>query len=170
MMRLCKLCESIPFASLPAFPQDSYNAGSSGKQYIHHCFRRKDGTDNVVIAGEAARAVRYHATIESLREAAAAECGLCTLVLGEADALLAELDSLDENTVTMLRYSQPTFDMWVTQRPDGGQGLWIISEPSVDRRGGTIMPIAAFAFVVENGMSCFFARTCGSEERIESKY
>lgn len=149
-MRLCKLCESIPFESLPAFPQDSYHAGSSGKQHIHHYFRRRDCPD-VATTAETARVFRYHATIDSLREAAAAECDLCTLVLGEADALLSELDSLEESELTTLRYSPPTFDMWVTQRPDGGQGLWVISEPSVNRRSGTIMPIAAFAFVVEEG-------------------
>ncbi|OAR02778.1 hypothetical protein LLEC1_07878 [Akanthomyces lecanii] len=148
-MRLCNVCESIPFESLPAFPVDSYHAGSSGKQYIHHYFRREDRPDDVSPTEEAARVVRYHATIDSLREAAAAECDLCTLVLGEADALLAELQSLEENESTRLTYSPPTFDMWVTQRPDGGQGLWIISEPSSHRRSGTIMPIAAFAFVVE---------------------
>ncbi|OAA64154.1 Heterokaryon incompatibility [Akanthomyces lecanii RCEF 1005] len=115
---------------------------------MHHYFRRRDCPDDVATA-EAARVVRYHATIDSLREAAVAECDLCTLVLGEAEALLAELNSLEESGLTTPRYSPPTFDMWVTQRPDGGQGLWVISEPSVDRRSGTIMPIAAFAFVVE---------------------
>lgn len=159
-MRLCKLCESIPFESLPAFPKELYHAGSSGKRYIHHYFRQKDFADDVAATEKTSRAVRYHATIDSLREAAAAECGLCILVLGEADALLAELDSLDENTVTMLRYSPPTFEMWVTQRPDGGQGLWVISEPRLDRRGGTIMPIAAFAFVVEEGMFYCFRHVC----------
>lgn len=164
-MRLCRLCETIPFPSLPVFPSDSYHAGLSGKQYIHHCFRARDNPDTAVAAAaaEAAQRVRYHASLDALREAAAAECGLCTLVLGEADALLAELDSLGEDERTRARYSPPTFEMWLVQRPNGGQGFWVMSEASADRRGGTIMPIAAFAFTVEEGMFGFAVWTCDLE-------
>lgn len=151
-MPLCQLCRSIDFASLPSFPSNSFHAGLTGKQYIQHYYKARDGSSDVAADAETARRVRYHASIESLREAASTGCDLCALVQREVDALLAELAGLEADETTKGNYAAPTFDMWLTQRPEGGQGFWVISERSIRGRMETIMPIAAFVFVVEAGM------------------
>ncbi|KAJ3498975.1 hypothetical protein NLG97_g706 [Lecanicillium saksenae] len=121
----------------------------SGQKHIHEYYPRLATPAGAVAAAEAAKSVRYHSSIETLREAAAAGCELCILVLGEANALLAELAALEKDSTRLGRHSAPLFDMWLTQRPEGGQGFWVISDQKFPRRAAVIMPIAAFGFVVE---------------------
>lgn len=155
-MQLCKLCKSISFSTLPPFPQEQFAAGLTGRKYIHQFYRRKHDSSNAAAAAVVAAAearTKHHATIELLREAAVEGCNLCTLIQGEALLLLAEIADFDESRGGRGRpYFPPSFDMWLTQRPDGGQGFWVMSEASADGGGGNvIMLIAAFAFVVEAG-------------------
>lgn len=158
MMQLCKLCSSIPFQALPLFPQEQFVARLTGRKYIHQFYRKKNDSSHTAAATTAGAAVetrvKHHPSIELVREAAAGGCNLCTLIQGQADLLLAELEDFKESRSGRGRpYFPPSFDMWLTQRPDGGQGFWVMSEASVDGGGANvIMPIAAFGFVVEAGM------------------
>ena len=155
-MRLCHVCESISFESLPAFPQEDYEAQLTGRQYIQSFSRRSWLTSHNVVAGATAAEtprIKHHTSIDSLREAAAKGCELCTLIQDEAEKLLAELEGLEEYPGGRGKpYSPPNFDMWLIRRPEGGCGFWVLSEPSNITDGWVILPIAAFGIVVEQGM------------------
>lgn len=95
--------------------------------------------------------VRHHASLADLRRAADDGCKLCRLILAQADALLTEL-----KTVTPARRNQdylPNFEMWLSQRGDGGQGFCVMSNIGDPANGTKIVPVAAFGFVVDDGMS-----------------
>jgi hypothetical protein len=155
-MPLCQVCESISFESLPAFPQKDFEAELTGQTYIQS-FTRKDWTTsrNGAVDATTAAAVRvkHHTSVEVLREAASRGCELCTLIRDEADKLLTELDGLEEYPGGRGKpYPSPSFDMWLTQRPEGGRGFWVLSEPSNNMGGRMVLPIAAFGIVVDEGM------------------
>lgn len=157
MIRLCQVCDSISFEALPTFPQDDYEAGLTGKQYIQR-FTRKNWSLSSDAAEKTAR-VKHHTSLESLREAASNGCDLCKLIQDEAEKLLAELDGLEDRPDGRGKpYPSPSFDMWLTQRPEGGRGFWVVSEPSQSTSGRVILPIAAFGVVVEEG--AFDLRCC----------
>ena len=146
-MPLCDICKSIPFEDLPPFPEEEYIRTLTGLEYVQTIVRNRDASRDAT-----ASSVRHHANIEGLRGAAAKGCELCLLIQGEADAMLAELDGLEG---LMKRYSDgpPTFDMWLTKRPDGGQGFWVLSECSTSVGGTEIVPVAGFGFAVAEGVS-----------------
>lgn len=148
-MPLCDICKSIPFEDLPPFPEEEYFRTLTGLEYVQTLVPNKD-----VSRDATASSVRHHASIEGLREAAAEGCELCLLIQGEADVMLAELEGLEG---VMEQYSNflPTFDMWLTKRPDGGQGFWVLSECNPSVRGTVTVPVAAFGFAVAEGMSEF---------------
>ncbi|XWX01535.1 hypothetical protein V2A60_009563 [Cordyceps javanica] len=139
-MPLCQTCQSIPFGNLPPFPKDEYRAGLSGLEHVHP-FSRRGGTAAQDVP---TTRVRHHASLEGLGRAAADGCELCVLIRAQADALLAELETPKAKEG---RYSPPDFDMWLTQRCDGGQGFWVWSAPTFNSRAA-VLPVAAFAFVV----------------------
>ena len=119
---------------------------STGLKYVQHLVRHKDAFRDAT-----ASSVRHYANIEGLRRAAAEGCGLCLLIQGEADAILAELDGL-EGLMKHYSGSPPTFDMWLTKRPEGGQGFWVLSECSTSAKGAVTIPVAAFGFALAECM------------------
>lgn len=147
-MIVCQVCESIAFDNLPAFPWDRYATGLSGKQYQHSFYRMVPEAPDTAVSS-----VRYHANLEALRAAAAAECALCVIILAQAEALLAELVELHKHAeaAEARLYPTPTFDMWLVRRPDGDQGFWVMSEGPKSKDMALVSLIAAFAFAVPDG-------------------
>ncbi|OAA69242.1 Heterokaryon incompatibility [Akanthomyces lecanii RCEF 1005] len=142
-MTLCDICSSIAFENLPPFPTNEYQLTLSGLQHVHMLVVKR-GTSKEAIA--ALSRVRHHASLASLRTAADNGCKLCALILAQSDALLTELETLQNGQRS--EGHLPTFDMWLSQREEGGQGFCVWSN-SVDHAGGArIVPVAAFAFVV----------------------
>ncbi|KAK3180179.1 hypothetical protein K4F52_008481 [Lecanicillium sp. MT-2017a] len=165
-MRLCQVCEAIPFEVLPAFPQNDYEAGLTGKEYIQRFTRNNWSLSRN--AGEETASVKHHASLESLRETASNGCELCKLIQKEAEKLLVELDGLEDRPDGRGKpYPSPSFDMWLTQRPEGGRGFWVVSEPSQGTGGRVILPIAAFGIVVEEALAF---RLPLAKEVIRSRY
>ncbi|KAJ2982233.1 hypothetical protein NQ176_g1521 [Zarea fungicola] len=115
-------------------------------QHVHMLYAKR-GTSKEAIA--AASRVRHHGTLVSLRTAAADGCELCIQILVQADLLLAELETVEKATFN--RGYWPTFDMWLSQREDGGQGFCVISNTGDHGAGASIVPVAAFAYVADNG-------------------
>lgn len=146
-MPLCQVCSSISLAALPDFPSQHYHETLSGRKYIHHFIKHQENAPNTAALNAVREQGQHHGSLEALRAAAADGCGLCILIEGEADALLEEIGSLGEEG----RYSPPAFDMWLTKRPEEGQGFWVLSECSSSFANKKIMPIAAFTFVVDDG-------------------
>lgn len=144
-MPLCYICKSIPFDHLPPFPEGEYVRTLTGLEHVQTLVRRRH-----VSPDPAAPSVRHHASLEGLRRAAAEGCELCRLIQCEAEAMLAELDGL-QGLTNRCSYGPPTFDMWLTKRPEGGQGFWVLSDCASGAWGPATVPVAAFGFVVAEG-------------------
>jgi hypothetical protein len=144
-MPLCDICKEVPFGDLPPFPEEEYFRTLTGLEYVQILVRNKVDSRDGTASG-----VRHHANIENLRKAAAEGCELCRLIQGEAHVLLTELEGLEGPMKEY--YNPPTFNMWLTKRPGGGQGFWVLSECRPSVRGAMAIPIAAFGFTVAEGI------------------
>lgn len=149
---LCQLCKTIPLQDLPRFPDESYIATLTGRQHLQRLIH-KDSLDDI----PGPLGFHHHETLESLRTASASGCELCQLIEAEADALLADIAERN------LEYSQfpdvlaridsdPCFDLWVTARPEGGDGLWIITK-SASRPDKELFVVATLNFAFAYGMT-----------------
>ncbi|KAJ4148425.1 hypothetical protein LMH87_002895 [Akanthomyces muscarius] len=145
-MTLCDICGSIAFGNLPPFPTNEYQLTLSGLQHVHMLVVKRGTSKEAIVA---LSRVRHHASLASLRTAADNGCELCALILAQADALLTELETLQNGQRS--EDHLPTFDMWLSQREEGGQGFCVWSNSVDHADGARIVPVAAFAFVVSDG-------------------
>ena len=148
-MSLCHICELIQWEDLPPFPEELYERNATGLQHIHNLFPKSHPTrEQLKTRG------RYHGSLAELSLAAAAGCELCLLVKAQADALLAEIGGLS-GIQRELEGNMPTFNMWLTKRPGGGAGFWILSEgqqdPNLEPEPPSTLLIAAFGFSATDG-------------------
>lgn len=153
-MQLCDTCKSIDWEGLPAFPEDLYERNSTGLQHVHSLYAKEQGTGD-----QATDRVKYHESFDALRRASMNGCGLCVLVKRQADALLIEMEGL-EGIEKEMEGTPPTFDMWLTKRPEKGQGVWVLSEvkkePELlsDFESSPTLLVAAIGFSAIEGRSC----------------
>ena len=141
-MTLCDLCASIPLEGLPPFPSERYHEYLSGKPHFQHGGLKAAYTN-------AAPAPRFphQPNLESLRRAAAAGCELCHLIQSQVDSVLSDVAAFDELERETIGAPED-FALWLTKRPDGGQGFWAVTEvPS----SAEIYLLAAIAFCAEEG-------------------
>lgn len=155
---LCQLCQTIPLNDLPRFPDDSYGRGLSGMPKLHtmwHFDTMEEPCDPL--------GFHYHDGLESLRSASASGCELCRLVEIEADALLVDIA---ERNLKYAKYPEeikqrhpldPSFDLWITQRPEGGDGFWVIAK-SMSEPKKRLFLVATFGFGSENGAATVSAQ------------
>lgn len=143
-MTLCQICQSTSFESLPPFPTDVHRGALDGLEHVVRFFRAR-GSRDVPMSR-----VRHHADLKSLQNAAENGCEVCLLIYEQALAMLAELETSKGKKSP---YSPPSFDMSLSQRPDGGQGFWVWSAPISNTIRAEIAPVAAFTFVVAEGIS-----------------
>ncbi|KAH8881999.1 hypothetical protein GQ53DRAFT_812370 [Thozetella sp. PMI_491] len=138
-MSLCEQCNTIQFDKLPSFPNHDEAARTlSGLPYYHQAFFRKSPLQDV--------GKRHYPDLPSVRDAAAAGCGLCRLISKEADAVIAEVRGMDARMRSM--YSEPRFDLWLTKLPLDRPGFMVLT----NSRGGrhqSVHPIAAIGFCAE---------------------
>lgn len=125
-MELCDTCKSIDWEGLPAFPEDLYDRNATGLQHVHSLFAKGQDTGQ-----QPTDRVKYHESFDALSQAATNGCGLCVLVMRQANALLTEMEGL-EGIQKEMEGTPPTFDMWLTKRPEKGEGLWVLSEVKKD--------------------------------------
>lgn len=97
---------------------------------------------------------KHHPTRASLQRAAADGCVLCQLIEAQAVDVVADLEKEEAPLLAKLGFEDAklTFDLWVTKRPDGEDGLWVLTNTSW-RPGEDIIPVAAIAFCAEEGKS-----------------
>jgi hypothetical protein len=91
-----------------------------------------------------------------LRSASASGCELCRQIETHADGVLADI------ATKYARYAQfpevnlgahdPSFHLWITKRPDGGEGFWV-STKSASKPDRLLFPISTFGFCSEDGES-----------------
>jgi hypothetical protein len=149
---LCQLCQTVPFHDLPQFLDESYFRSNSGQPNLHAMHR--DTLEEVPILF----GFHHHPDLESLRRASTSGCELCRLIEIEADALLVDISERN------LKYSQfpevlarldacdPSFDLWITKRPKGGDGFWVVAK-SASAPEELLFLVATFGFCSEDGTS-----------------
>jgi DNA-binding transcriptional LysR family regulator len=143
MDTLCDICRSIAWDDIPSFPEELYDRIPSGHNYFQYLHRKPK------VRLEEPLGTRHHGSLEALRHAAAQGCGLCVLVEHQVDGLLSELERLGQPR----RYYdnvQPQFDLWLIKRPDGADGVWVLSN-STWQPGQWVVVVAAVAFCAEEG-------------------
>ena len=158
-MDLCDVCKSIDWQGLPDFPDERYDRNATGLQHVHSLYAKEQTTGDQLTTK-----VKYHSSFDALSEAAANGCGLCLLVKRQANALLAEISGL-EGIQKEMEGSPPTFDMWLTKRPEKGQGFWVLSEATQESallsewESPPTLLIAAIGFSAIEGRSNSFPLT-----------
>jgi hypothetical protein len=146
-MSLCDLCASIPLEGLPPFPEERYNLSVSGKPHFQSMTVKEEYID----APEPPK-FQYHTDLQSLRRAAGTGCGLCRLIEVQVDAVLSDIAGFDEIDRRVYRLPS-SFNFWLTKRPEGGQGFWVLTSCGGEH-GHEIIPVATIAFCAEEGKFC----------------
>ncbi|RYP63125.1 hypothetical protein DL771_009419 [Monosporascus sp. 5C6A] len=137
---LCSLCASLPLADLPSFPDEKIGRTLSGYPNIHHIFWR-DAQAGVPIPRFG---VQHYPDLAGLRAAAAQGCVLCRAIEGQAGELLSDIAKLGGEEKLGLLALEPSWDLWVTRRPNG-EGLWVVTR-SKEEGHRWMFPVAAVAF------------------------
>jgi hypothetical protein len=152
--KLCSLCQRIPFHGLPPFPDSSYTGTISGMQYLVELFR--DDTKHKPVPEPLG--LRHHADLASLRSAAASGCDLCREIERHADCVLGDIASVKamyaDSPRVSLKPGDPTFELWVTRRGEGGDGFWV-STKSASSGDKYLFVIATFGFCADTGEALF---------------
>lgn len=147
--KLCELCQSIPFGDLPPFPEDSYYVTLSGYEHLQEAIHREMHEPIPEPLG-----FHHHPDLESLRRASAAGCELCCQVEIQAECLLMDVAAQAEWYAEYPEIKEPSgdpsFDLWVTKRSGGGDGLWVLAK-SASEPEGVLFVVATFGFCSEDG-------------------
>lgn len=64
--------------------------------------------------------------------------------------MFSEHETMSEQAKSL--YALPTFDLWLSRRPEGGQGFWVLSESTASLNMTEVIIIAAFTFTTSDGM------------------
>ncbi|KAH7125036.1 heterokaryon incompatibility protein [Dactylonectria estremocensis] len=141
MARLCALCESMSFEALPAFPEEYYMRTLSGYAHLQHLIVPKCKRPELL-------GFKHHPDLESLRRAAKEGCDLCQLIEAQADAVQSDFKNKEMPVLQELGVNEGahlTLNLWVTKRPDGQDGIWVLTNCSWEL-GRKVVPVAAIAF------------------------
>lgn len=146
-MPLCNVCSNVYFADLPPFPEDQHGNQLTGLEHVHPLIRQRQFPRSPITSH-----ARHHSSIKGLLQAAAAGCELCTLILGQVDIMLAEIEGLTEEQKLRHQMSyMPTMNLWLTRRRYGRQGFWVLSESCRSNDEKELLLLAAFSFAVMKG-------------------
>lgn len=159
---LCQLCQSIPLHDLPNLPQHYIKSSEDG---LHELDGRPEHLSPTgTIPGPLG--FPHHPDLESLRRASAAGCELCREIERGADGLLAAvMRHKSENPLAWSLVGDPTFDLWVTKRPEGGDGFWVVTKSSVEAEK-FLYAIATFGLCTEDSEFSFACLLFPSANRI----
>lgn len=155
---LCQLCQTIPLQDLPRFPDESYFRTLSGLPNLHQLFHKATLDDIPDPLG-----FHHHDGLEKLRSASTSGCELCHLIEAEADALLADIAKRNSQysqfpDILARLHSDPSFDLWITRRPEGGDGLWVVTESATTKN--VLFVVATLGFASENGTTIIPKQLC----------
>lgn len=83
----------------------------------------------------------------------AAGCEICRLIETQADGLLDYIETSKFPT-RGLGPARPLFDLWLTKRPYGGDGFWVLTN-STRGTGRALLILAAITFSCDGGADQF---------------
>lgn len=129
-MPLCDLCRSIAWGDLPPFPNENFMKTLSGYPRFHHLVLKSQLVEKDTPIKRFG--VQYHASLQSLRQAASGGCELCQVIETEADALIEEIAGLPQPRRGLMQ-TEPSWDMWLTKRSEpevSGDGFWVVNRSS----------------------------------------
>lgn len=144
MASLCALCESMSYEALPDFPDENYMRTLSGYAHLQHLIVRKSKRSEPL-------GFKHHPDLKSLRHAAKEGCDLCQLIEAQADGVLSDFEKEEMPLLQELGTGEGahlTFDLWVTKRPDGQDGILVVTNCSWEP-GVKVVPVAAIAFCAQ---------------------
>ncbi|KAH8686168.1 heterokaryon incompatibility protein-domain-containing protein [Ilyonectria robusta] len=144
MASLCALCESMSYEALPDFPDENYMRTLSGYANLQHLIVRKSKRSESL-------GFKHHPDLESLRHSAKEGCDLCQLIEAQADDVLSDFEKEEMPLLRELGIGEGahlTFDLWVTKRPDGQDGILVVTNCSWEP-GVKVVPVAAIAFCAQ---------------------
>lgn len=150
-MVLCDLCQTIPHQELPPYPEE-YECYFSAGDYFFPA-RRRDSHQKNTQREPLGLGLPHHPTLESLRQASAAGCEICRLVETQADGLLGHIETYGPAKHSLGR-AYPLFDLWLTKRPYGGDGFWVLTS-STHGTGRVLLILAAVIFSCDDGADQF---------------
>jgi len=148
---LCQVCQATPWHDLPRFPDESCVTTRSSWPNFHRIIHRDTLEDLPDPFG-----FHHHAGLENVRNASASGCELCRMIEIEADALLVDIaernlkHSQSSRVLTRKDPADPSFDLWITRRPEGGDGFWMVTK-SASAPDRLLYLVATFGFCSENG-------------------
>lgn len=150
MTRLCAICESIPYESLPEFPSHDYMENHTGCAHFQQLFAKSP--EDSGLAG-----FKHYSDLESLRRAAKEGCRLCQLIEAQADNVLSEFDREEKPRLEALGAGEDAclkFDLRITKRPDGQGGIWVLASCPEPEEPGVVavVPVATTAFCARQGI------------------
>ncbi|OHE94939.1 HET domain-containing protein [Colletotrichum orchidophilum] len=160
-MPLCNLCSSISWEDLPPFPNEDFMKTLSGYPRFHHLVLKSHLLEKDTPIKKFG--VQYHASLESLRQAASGGCELCQVIEKEADALIEEIAGLPEPRHGVMQ-TEPSWDMWLTKRSEpkvSGDGFWVVNRSSWES-DKWLIPIASIGFSSDEDDP----RSAGSSDRV----
>lgn len=140
-MSLCNLCKEIPWGTLPEAPRDSWWP-PSGVTPIYEFPRWPRHS----------RGYLHHKSFQALEHSAKdRHCGLCCLILKQAEFCKSEVEWLRPKQKTEYSYScyWPTWEFWIIKRPNG-DGLWVMTDTE-NARARRARLVAAIGVCVRDG-------------------
>lgn len=147
-MALCDLCQTISHQDLPPYPEEYECYVSTGDYFFPA--KRRDRNKNTQ---PEPLGFPHHPTLESLRQASAAGCEICRLIKTQADGLLGHIETYGPAKHSLGR-AYPLFDLWLTKRPYGGDGFWVLTNSS-HGTGRVLLILAAIVFSCDDGADQF---------------
>ena len=143
-MVLCDLCRTIPHQGLPSYPEE-YKCYFSAGDFFYPA-RHRDNHQN---RQPEPLGFPHHQTLKSLRQASAENCEICRLIETQADGLLDHIETYGPPKHSLGR-AYPLFDLWLTKRPHGGDGFWVLTN-STRGTGRVLLILAAIVFACNDG-------------------
>ncbi|KAF4636111.1 hypothetical protein G7Y89_g1979 [Cudoniella acicularis] len=154
-MALCKLCQNIPFGSLPSIPQgrDGSSRVADNNEMPELWWRRN--SDDEEVQPKDPIGFAWHKCLDALAESARAGCPLCTLVQTGVQIWLDHYREAERTYPGWLQFykeSEPIPDretLWLTKRFGGGDGFVVLVRNPVSKRN--VYFLTGVNFSVEAG-------------------
>ncbi len=153
-MALCKLCQSIPFASIPSVPKGLNCSTRLGdNKELPVLFSRTETKDELVqLKGSLGFA--WHQCFDMLAESARTGCPLCTIVQTGVQIWLDHFQEVEQTDPAWHHFYKKSFalpkdeTLWLTKRFGGGDGFIVLTRNPI-KKG--VYFITGVNFTVEAG-------------------
>ncbi|RDL37703.1 uncharacterized protein BP5553_05136 [Venustampulla echinocandica] len=154
-MALCRLCQDIPFASLPSVPEDQDGSSrvADNNEMPELWWRRNSSNESLLPKDPIGFA--WHKCLDALAESARAGCPLCALVQTGVQTWLDHYREAERSYPGWRQFYKesepiPTGErLWLTKRLGGGDGFIVLARNSVTKH--RVFYLTGVSFSVEAG-------------------